>query len=263
MEDCTHQDTYNGVCKICGLCIEDTDYVSSYTPCRFIIPTKFKYFVINRIGRYERCAESLLGILNVSEYSEQVKQLLKSKEFVRRINPNSKVLGAIYYVLKMNDYPISYHDLQPYMLQHMIYVKRVVLKDFEYINMSIEYLTAIFNRTKEFYCRGRTQNDLKQQEAFKDSDLDGFIRICTRNRRTNPYLLCMAYFIRNKSIQTSYNQFGLKVLIEITQLRAIVKTVKNIIKAESLEDLTDVKIRRKFIKKNAKEYFMNWILRKR
>ncbi|KAH9411562.1 hypothetical protein HK407_04g06660 [Ordospora pajunii] len=263
MDDCRHQDTHDGICKGCGLCIEDQEYVSSYMPCRLVIPEKIKYLSIHRIGRHDRCAESLLSILNASEYCEQIKQLLKSKAFGRKINPNSKVLAAIYYVLKKNNYPISYSDLQPYMQKQMIYVKRIVLSEFEYVDVSIEYLAAIFNRTGEYYCRDRTQNCVEQQLLSKDSNLDEFIRICRANRRINPYLVCLAYFIRNKNIRVSYSQFGLETLIGITLLRGIVKKVRNTIKTESCEDCTGTKMRRTFIKKHAREHFMNWILRKR
>ncbi|CAD25323.1 hypothetical protein [Encephalitozoon cuniculi GB-M1] len=251
MEDCGHPSISKGVCTSCGLCVEsEYDYVSSYTPCTSVIPKKKKYLAADESRRYNKSVESLVNILNIPGYSDEITHLLQTKDFKQRIGINDKVLAVAYNVLKRHQYPISYSDLQPFTEKTRLRLKRILLREFEYIEPSLEYLTAVFQRVKDFCL----------SHGFRGSHaLEDFISISRSNRCVNPHSLCVAYFIRNENLQDFHKRFNLEKIISISSLRRIVKKMQeNLPERENAQPSAKRRLR---VKYNAKKYFIGMLQR--
>ncbi|ADM11422.1 uncharacterized protein Eint_041330 [Encephalitozoon intestinalis ATCC 50506] len=219
MEGCSHPWIDNGACTSCGLCLEsDCDnYMASYTFHRPVIPRRMKYFVVDKAERYSRNVESLLGILNVSGYSEEVKLLLRTKDFEHRIGANDKILAITYNVLRRHQYPISYSDLKPLTERTGLGLKRILLREFEYVELSSEYLSRIFSRVRDFcLSQGLKGNHL----------LEEFLSISKSNKCTSSYCLCIAYFIRDENLPDSHRRLNLGEIISVSSLKRIVKKIQ-------------------------------------
>ncbi|KAG5859947.1 hypothetical protein KMI_04g07560 [Encephalitozoon hellem] len=244
MEGCSHLSTSKGVCTSCGLCLETEDgYVPSYAFRSFIAPKKMKYLASDRSGRYNKDVESLVNILNVSGYFDEVRQVLETKRFKQRVGVNDKILSIIYNVLRRHHYPISYSDLNPFTERTGLRFKRILLREFEHVEASFEYLSAIFDRVRDFY----------STQGFEGNcTLKNFISVCKNNEGVNPYSLCLAYFIKDSNLPDSYRKFNLEKIMSMSSLRRMVRKIKE---AESPTAVPLAKKRLR-VKDDAKKYLM-------
>lgn len=244
MEVCSHLSISGGVCTSCGLCLEsEYGYMASYAFHSFVAPKKMKYLACDKSRRYSKNVESLVNILNVPGYSGEVKQLLETKRFRQRVGANDKILAIIYNVLRRHQYPISYSDLEPFTEKTGSRFKRILLREFEHVEASLEYLSAIFDRVRDFYL---TQG-FKGNHALKD-----FVSVSRSNKNINPYYLCLAYFIKDEDLLNSYRKFKLREAISISSLKGILKKIRM---ADHQTAVPVIKKRLR-IKDNARKYFM-------
>ncbi|AFN82900.1 hypothetical protein EROM_041340 [Encephalitozoon romaleae SJ-2008] len=244
MEGCSHLSISRGVCTSCGLCLEsEYGYMASYALYSFVAPKKMKYLASDKSGRYSKNVKSLVNILNVPGYYDEVKQLLETKRFRDRIGANDKILAIIYNVLRRHQYPISYSDLEPFTEKTSSRFKRILLREFEYVETSLEYLSAIFDRVRDFYL---TQG-FKGNRSLRD-----FVSISRSNKNINPYYLCLAYFIKDEDLLNTCKKFELDEIVSMSSLKRILK------KIQKAEDPTVVPMMKKRlrIKDNARKYLM-------
>lgn len=251
MESCEHLSVSDGACMSCGLCVgPKCDYVSSYTPCTFVLPRKMKYFAADESGKYIRSIESVVGILGVPGYSGEIRHLLQTKKFRHRVGASDKVLAATYHVLRRHQYPISYSDLLPLTEKTAPRFKRILLREFEHVEASPEYLTAIFERVRD-------SCSLRLLE--RTPTLAGFISLFESNRSANPYGLCMAYFAGNEALHGFWRRPGLERVMSASSLRKIVKRIGK----SCPEDMNGslVQRRRLRVKDNARKCIMSMLQR--
>lgn len=197
----------------------DQDFVLQYGVRASVVPLKMKYAVVDGTRRYDRCIESLSSILGTSGYSGEVRDVLLAKRFRGRVSVNDRVLSTMYYVLKRHRYPISYNDIMPYTQRSSPSFKKILLREFQYVETSDEYLENIFSRTRDLY---------RVHSLEEETGLGDFIRIAERYRSTDPQLLCIAYFIRNKDVLACYKRYGLSRLANIVTLRKIVRKINTV-----------------------------------
>lgn len=219
MENCPHQQVAGGFCTSCGLEIkEEILYEDTYMERNYQMVSKMKYSVRQTHTKHDSKLKSILELFGANSYFEEVRSCLHTKIFKGRISELDKILATIFYVLRHRGVPISLADILSLTLLKRQKFLKVMLNNFDYVNLSEDYLHNICTRVREH---------LRRYELHVPLDLCKIRLLSHSFKSINLQNLCISYYLKDAKIDDIFEKMQLEKFISMIALKDTIRKIRD------------------------------------
>lgn len=217
-EICKHDIMEDGVCTLCGECLDDTMYITDFTVTtnKYSNDRMMKYKVKNENFDCEKAVLNILTSLGLTNYKSIVIKMMTDIKFDYKISKEDKIILILYYILKKDGFPITTADLLKFSKMKKSRFLKILRNTFGTFLSSKEYLKSIYDRINHF----SQEKNIKLNFSF-----NLFYSYKEKYPTIDSYNLCLACLV-------IYSKAPLKILgleskNDYEKIRKIIKKLKN------------------------------------
>lgn len=149
--NCAHQTTDSNICISCGH-IFDTDLLSYTTHIDpvFHKPLNYKYTISNQDFYTTQELTKILEPLQKLDHLSEIKQIVTTKKFKKKISLTDKIIITSFYLLKSYDHPVLISDFTRICKKGTHCFLKALSWEFPYLPCSDAYVWNVINRIVSF-----------------------------------------------------------------------------------------------------------------
>ncbi|KAI5151100.1 hypothetical protein ENBRE01_1901 [Enteropsectra breve] len=226
MDDkCKHENTDNGYCIECGICVEDLvvyDYKSyDYQPPSALRSSLLdKYIVKQNRKLYIKEIKQILVPMQLEQYSSAVEEILSKSTFKNRLSVANKVIVILYSLLKEDAFPVTMEDLLKFTEMRKSALLKAYRNAFIYSSTDACYNQGIYEVCADEMRIKKVEYSFTQEE---------FKILRGEHPSADPKMLCLAGMIANASQKKYLSDLYPGETKKIDKIRKIIYKLKKYI----------------------------------